>query len=519
VLRGGGGDEPGGPGGRTAPGDQVPPDGGTEPGGPSELEARMARLEEEFDRLRTLERDKPDAFLELINGYTAFIQSAEGTEYAIKGRLALEPISRRYEESKSKSREERLAARFEAAVAYEKANPEAYGEIVSHYQLLASEATGTEYRLRAQKAAAAAVERRRNKATLLVAALRGKVGTAVEAGRFQEALGELAGFPAVYAPEVKDELLAIDAEVRAAIRTRCAAILAEAGRLEKAGRFADARAKALEARKLGLSELEKDIAAALEQIRLAEEKRDVKLSAKHCAEYTRLSEQLSAMVLAGRVAEAVAGREALRGKLPAGMAAQLEKDLKLLAECAAFHQGIRKRLEGLKPRSFSTRLPLGPSGHFLSYDRETDMVSFAFGPSDTRAALSEFQGEILVTLARRSAGGELSGAECRLAALYLLLCGVRPQVPELLKRARLEGVNVADLEAMQGKQEAPREKLARASWDQSVKPLIRTSYAYEDARKVLRALERFLVVHANTAFAAGKIKEIEEIKRRARQGL
>ncbi|MHC4917687.1 MAG: hypothetical protein ACYTGB_19605, partial [Planctomycetota bacterium] len=259
---------------------------------------------------------------------------------------------------------------------------------------------------------------------------------------------ELAAFPELYVPDVRDDLVKLEAGVRAAGRKKWEGILAGVRSLAKANRFADARKKAAEGRTLGLVELERDVAAALGEVDAAEKAWLAKLSAAFQEKYAKLSADFGALAQAGKFGEILSRGKELRGKLSADLEVKLAVDMTVAGGAQGLVDGIRARLKKLERGAFYTRLPLGKRrGRFISYDEEIDAIAFEFHPGGTSIKIEEFHGELMVMLARRSAGGKLSPKESRLAACYLVARGgTGGEIPELLKKAREAGVGVDAVE-------------------------------------------------------------------------
>ena len=438
--------------------------------GPTEAELRLARLEKEFERLTALEKESPDDFKPLVDGFSRLMIDGKGTSYALRAREALARVTDRQDKQQAEARIAQLKAQFAKARDFERANPEKYKEIVGNYERLAGAAIGTRYAAEARSAADATRARRKGKARQLLSSASLKVESAVAREDFKTALAELAAFPELYVPDVRGDLVKLEAGVRAAGRKKWEGILAAVRELTKGRQFAAARKRAAEGRTLGQPELEKDVAAlldgdngeekdvaaALDEISGAEKAWLAKVSAAFRAKYTRLRADFKTLATEGRFREILDRGKELRGKLGADLEVKLAVDMAVAQGAQDLVDGIRARLKKLKAGAFYTRLPLGDRrGRFMGYNSEIDSIDFRFAPGGTSMKVEEFHGELMVMLARRSAGGKLSPKESRLAACYLAARGATGgEIPDLLKKAAEGGVGVDDVKRFMKRGEA-----------------------------------------------------------------
>ncbi len=413
--------------------------------GPSEEELRLTLLQKRFGQIQALEKKDPEDYAVLIDGWGKFMLEAKGTRFEPQARDALTAVSRRQEADRSEKRLAGLAADFKAIESFAAQNPEKYDDIIARLEKFAGGAAGTDFAKKARDGVAAACARRTSKARELMAALRRDAGVDRDAERFGEALKKIGAFPGVYRQEVAAELAALEKSVRASGKVRSDAVLSEAARMAEAGKFDAAEKKAAETRKLGLPELEKDVTDVLAKIAALRRDEADRVAAAHRRKYDEFSGAYDSLAKEGRFADLVTRGEALKGRLSPELEKRLGAQLTLAAEARDFVAGVRKRLASLKSGAFYTRLPLGQRGRFLRYDAAADTVGFRFGMGRTSVKFSEFTGELLVTMARRSAGGKLTAKESRLAACYLLARGEQAEVADLLKRAEEGGVDISDI--------------------------------------------------------------------------
>ncbi len=413
---------------------------------PDPEKERLQKLAGELKLIRGYEQKNPGEYGRLIERYTGFLGKAAGTRYEAEVRDALAAVQKRRDQDKSKERLQKLAADLEAISTFEKGNAGKYAEVISRYTTFATGAAGTEFEGKAQAAIAATTTRRKHRARELLSETTRAVAASRKAGRFGEALARLAAFPGKYGGDVKTELGELEKAVRAAGRRKWGDILAEARKLSKAGKFDDAKRKAIEGKTLGLVQIDKEIAAALAQVEKDRRAHQDVATAGFRKKYADFAREFGKLMAAGKFDEAVKKGQALRGKLTPDLETRLAEDLALASGAVGFIKKLRGRLAKARRGAFTARLPIGQRGRFQSYDPRTDGINFKFGPGSTTLKTTDFKGEMLLGLAGKAAGGKLSAAESRGAACYLLSRGEAKGVAALLKEAKAGGQKVADLE-------------------------------------------------------------------------
>jgi eukaryotic-like serine/threonine-protein kinase len=409
--------------------------------------ALLAGLTDELEKIRYYDKTRPKDYGRLITRYSNFLVKARGTELEKRAREALIAVKNRRNEDISVERLEKLAARLAKISAFERANPEEYKGALSRYATLLAGAAGTRFESQVKSAMSVTAGRRSAKANALLVTTRRDAETLQREGSFGKALARAGTFPPKYAVAVKQELAELRRAISSAGIKRWETILAEARGLATAKKFAVAKRKAAEGRKLGLIAVDTAVSQALASIeasRLAEHDQIARASRR---KYDQFRTEYARLVAAGEFAAALKKGAELKGKLSPQLASRLAADLSLAESAGRCITDLRKRLKAARSGAFTTRLPgIGIAGRFMSYDAANG-VEFKFGPNRTTVQLADFKGRSFLGLARGAAGGAFTPADARSAACYLLLSGSSAGVTELVASARAGGQKVADLQA------------------------------------------------------------------------
>jgi eukaryotic-like serine/threonine-protein kinase len=466
---------------------------------------RLKLLEKDFEGLQAFEKQSPGDYAKLVARYSEFLGAATGTKFEGSARDALAAVRKRQADDKSEERLEKLKTDFAAITAFEKAGPEKYAATISKYATFIGGAAGTDFEQQAKLALAATRKRRSDRAQNILSGTRKEIAAAQDAGKFGAALAKLAAFPEVYASDVRKELSELDKSIRVAGKVKWDGLLAEANKLTAEKKFAAARKKAEAGNALGLAESKAWVSQALVEIEKARLTHEEKIAAEYRAKYKAFMGEFGKLVQAGKFEEALKKGEPLRGKLGPELGAQLAADLGMVTNARDFITGLRTRLKGARKGSFVVVLPMG-SARFVKYHPDTDRLDLKFGMGSTSMKTTDFKGQKLVELARRSAGGKLAAAEAKRAACYLLALGEAPGVTKLLEIAKAGGQDIKTLESQlaiigKGAKEVEAERLLARfdkrfksrSWQAAVMTGKRLLKEYSDtkavkARKDLAAL-------------------------------
>jgi eukaryotic-like serine/threonine-protein kinase len=504
------------------------PPGRVRPARPDPQEERLKQLARDFQAVQAFEQQVPGDYARLVERYTQLHSAATGTRYEGLARDALTAVRKRQQADKSEERLGQLKTDLAAIAAFEKASPTRYAEVIGKYTTFIGGAAGTDFEAKARAALETTRRRRAQQAGELLSETRKAVTAARNSGKFGAALARIAAFPEVYASDVRKQLLEMQGAVRAAGKKRCRDILTEAKKLSAANRFEAARKKAAEARLLGVPELTAMADQELVDIEKARLKHWEKIAAGYRKRYRAFRGQFGTLVKAGKFDAALKQAQPLRGKLGPELGRQLAADLSMVTAARDFMAGLRARLKQAAKGSFVVVLPVG-SARFTAYDASRDQISFKFGMGSTSMKTTDFRGEKLVELARRSAGGRLSAKQVRRAACFLLVCGQVKGVAGLVAEAKSGGQNVKALEdqlmvLQKGAEEVEAERLLARfgrqfkakSWQAAVltgQKLIK-SYAGTAAFKSHKDLES-LVDQARHAGSPLRVYSITLKQRRA----